>query len=60
MPVLIFFSSIISLLYYIGALQYFILKISWVINFLMDTAPTESVAAAANIFVGQVREDFLH
>ena len=52
MPVLIFFSSIINVLYHYGIVQYFILKVSWLINFIMGTSPTESITATANIFLG--------
>ena len=54
MPVLIFFSAVINLLYYFGVIQYFILKVAWVINMIMDTSPTESINATGNIFIGQV------
>jgi nucleoside permease NupC len=52
MPVLIFFSSMINVLYHYGIVQYFILKVSWFINIVMGTSPTESVTATANIFLG--------
>jgi nucleoside permease NupC len=52
MPVLIFFSAIINVLYHYGIVQYFILKVSWLINFIMGTSPTESITATANIFLG--------
>ena len=32
MPVIIFFGSIINLLYYLGLVQYVILKVSWVVS----------------------------
>lgn len=54
LPVIIFFSAMINLFYYLGILQYFILKLSWVINKLMGTSPTESINTVANIFIGQV------
>jgi pyrimidine nucleoside transport protein len=53
MPVLIFFGAVINVLYYLGAVQYALLKLSWCINVVMGTSPTESVNAAANIFFGQ-------
>ncbi|CAF0781890.1 unnamed protein product [Brachionus calyciflorus] len=51
--VIIFFGAMVNFFYYIGLLQFVILKLSFVINKLMGTSPTESVNAAANIFVGQ-------
>lgn len=37
-----------------GVVQYVILKVAWLLNFLMGTSPTESMNATANIFVGIV------
>jgi nucleoside permease NupC len=54
MPVIIFFGAIINLLYHNGIIQYVILKVSWVINSIMGTSPTESMNSTANIFLGQV------
>lgn len=54
MPVVIFFSAVVNVLYHYGAVQYFLIKIAWLINFLMKTSPTESVNSVANIFVGCV------
>ncbi|RNA09234.1 solute carrier family 28 member 3 [Brachionus plicatilis] len=51
--VIIFFGSIVNFFYYIGFLQFVILKLSWIINKILGTSPTESVNATANIFVGQ-------
>ena len=53
MPTLIFFSSIINVLYYVGGIQYFLVKFGWFVNFLMGTSITESINATANIFIGQ-------
>lgn len=53
MPVLIFFSAIVNLLYYFGAIQFLILKISWFYTALLTTSPTESVSAIASVFLGQ-------
>jgi nucleoside permease NupC len=52
MPVVIYFGAMINMLYYFGIIQYVILKVSWVVNVLMGTSPTESVNATANIFLG--------
>lgn len=43
MPVVIFFSAIVNILYYFGAIQFILLKIAWMMNMLMGTSPTESV-----------------
>ena len=54
MPVVIFFSAIVNILYYFGAIQFVLLKIAWVMNKLMGTSPTESINSVANVFLGPV------
>lgn len=54
MPVVIFFGSTVNLLFYFGFIQYLILKVSFVINFIIGTSPTESINSTANVFLGQV------
>ncbi|XP_034026332.1 solute carrier family 28 member 3-like isoform X2 [Thalassophryne amazonica] len=54
MPILIFVSTVISILYYIGFMQWLILKIGFIMQVTMETSPTESMAAAGNIFLGQI------
>ena len=56
---IVFFSAIINMLYFLGAIQYVILKVAWVVNFLMGTTPTESMNATANIFLGQTEAPLL-
>jgi len=55
MPVLIFFSATIGILYYLGALQVLIEKISFIMEISLGTGAMESLHAAINIFVGWVR-----
>ena len=52
MPVVIFLGSIVNVLFYFGAIQYIILKVSFVINLIMKTSPTESMNSTANVFLG--------
>ncbi len=59
MPIGIFFAGIVNMLYYLGVVQYFILKFAWVVNKLMDTSPTESINAVASIFLGQAEAPLL-
>ncbi len=54
MPVVVFFSTIVSVLYYLGVMQFLILKIAWVMQKTLGTTVPESVNAAGNIFIGQV------
>lgn len=51
--IIIFFSSLISVLYYLGIMQIIIKIIGGGLSKLLGTSKAESVSAAANIFVGQ-------
>ncbi|XP_029992728.1 sodium/nucleoside cotransporter 1 [Sphaeramia orbicularis] len=53
LPIVVFFSSVMSILYFMGIMQWIILKISWVMQITMGTSPTETLSVAGNIFVGQ-------
>jgi concentrative nucleoside transporter, CNT family len=53
LTIIIFFSSLISVLYYLGIMQWFIKLIGGALSKLLGTSKAESVSAAANIFVGQ-------
>ncbi|MDL4841218.1 NupC/NupG family nucleoside CNT transporter [Aquibacillus rhizosphaerae] len=53
LPIIIFFSALISVLYYLGIMQLFIKVIGGALSKLLGTSKTESMSAAANIFVGQ-------
>jgi len=53
LTIIIFFSSLISILYYLGVMQFFIKIIGGVLSKILGTSKAESISAAANIFVGQ-------
>ncbi|MFC0270933.1 NupC/NupG family nucleoside CNT transporter [Metabacillus herbersteinensis] len=53
LTVIIFFSSLISVLYYIGVMQLIIRFLGGGLSKLLGTSKAESLSAAANIFVGQ-------
>ena len=55
LTVIIFFSSVISVLYYLGIMPLIISKIAWLMQITMGTSAAESLSAAGNIFVGQVK-----
>uniref|UniRef100_A0A8C3BGC2 Sodium/nucleoside cotransporter n=1 Tax=Cairina moschata TaxID=8855 RepID=A0A8C3BGC2_CAIMO len=59
LPIVVFFSCVTSILYYLGAMQWLILKISWLLQFSMGTTPTETLSVAGNIFVGQTEAPLL-
>uniref|UniRef100_A0A1A9WK06 Sodium/nucleoside cotransporter n=1 Tax=Glossina brevipalpis TaxID=37001 RepID=A0A1A9WK06_9MUSC len=52
LPVIFFFSFIISVLYYLSVMQIVIMKLGWILRKLLDTTVCESVNAAGNIFLG--------
>ncbi|MGH0153035.1 UNVERIFIED_CONTAM: hypothetical protein FKN15_050045 [Acipenser sinensis] len=54
LPIVIFFSCVMSVLYYVGVMQWLIIKIAWLMQVSMRTSPTESLSVAGNIFVGQI------
>lgn len=53
LPTIVFFSALISLLYYIGVMQWVIRIIGGALQKVLGTSQAESMSAAANIFVGQ-------
>ncbi|WP_439241483.1 NupC/NupG family nucleoside CNT transporter [Lonepinella sp. BR2474] len=53
LPVIIFFSALISVLYYIGIMQWVIRILGGGLQKALGTSKAESMSAAANIFVGQ-------
>ena len=53
LPVIVFFSSLIAVLYYIGIMQWVIRILGGGLHKLLKTSRTESLSATANIFVGQ-------
>ncbi len=53
LPVIIFFSALISILYYLGVMQFIIKWVGGGIQKVTGISKVESLCAAANIFVGQ-------
>jgi|TARA_B110000090_G_C13358102_1_gene437415 CNT family concentrative nucleoside transporter len=53
LPNIIFFSSLIAVLYYLGIMQWVIRIIGGSLQKLLKTSKSESLSATANIFVGQ-------
>ena len=51
--IIIFFSSLISVLYYLKVMQFVIKILGGGLSWLLGTRKAESMSAAANIFVGQ-------
>jgi CNT family concentrative nucleoside transporter len=59
LPTIIFFSSLMTLLYYFGVMQMFVKAFAWVMVRTMGTSGSESLSAAGNIFVGQTEAPLL-
>jgi CNT family concentrative nucleoside transporter len=53
LPTIVFFSSLMSILYHLGVMQVLVRGIAWLMVRTMGTSGAESLAAAANVFVGQ-------
>jgi CNT family concentrative nucleoside transporter len=59
LPSIIFFSSIITVLYYLGVLQFIVRVFAKIMVKLMGTSGAESLASAVNVFVGQTEAPLL-
>ncbi|NXY69256.1 S28A3 protein, partial [Glareola pratincola] len=59
LPIVVFFSTVMSMLYHVGFMQWLIGKVGWIMQIFMGTTPVESMVAAGNIFVGQTESPLL-
>ncbi len=53
LPTIIFFASLMAVLYYLGIMQKVVQAMAWVMAKIMGTSGAESLSCTANIFVGQ-------
>ncbi|HIA01488.1 MAG TPA: NupC/NupG family nucleoside CNT transporter [Myxococcales bacterium] len=53
LPTIIFFSALMNILYHLGIMQWLVRGTAFVMRKTMGTSGSESLSAAANIFVGQ-------
>jgi concentrative nucleoside transporter, CNT family len=53
LPTIIFFASLMSILYYLGVMQRIVQGMAWIMAKAMGTSGAESLSCTANIFVGQ-------
>ena len=53
LPTVIFFSSLITVLYHLGVMQVFVRAIAKLMVYAMGTSGSETLSCTANIFVGQ-------
>jgi CNT family concentrative nucleoside transporter len=59
LPTIIFFSSVIAVLYHVGVVQRVVRLFAWVMTRLMGTSGAESLATSGNIFVGNTEAPLL-
>ncbi|MFT7121433.1 MAG: CNT family concentrative nucleoside transporter [Neolewinella sp.] len=53
LPTIVFFSALSAILYYLGILQKVVFGMAWMLSKTMGLSGPESLAAAANVFIGQ-------
>ena len=53
LPTIIFFASLMGILYHLGVMQKIVQGMAWVMYRFMGTSGAESLSVASNIFVGQ-------
>lgn len=59
LPTIIFFSSVITILYYLGILQFIVKIFARIMMKVMGTSGAESLASSVNVFVGQTEAPLL-
>ncbi|MBR9989250.1 MAG: NupC/NupG family nucleoside CNT transporter [Gemmatimonadetes bacterium] len=59
LPTIVFFSSLMTMLYYIGIMQVAVKGMAWVMMRTMKTSGAETLSAAGNIFLGQTEAPLL-
>ncbi len=59
LPTIIFFSSLMTLLYYLGVMQAVVKGFAWVMMRTMKISGAESLSTAGNIFLGQTEAPLL-
>ncbi len=59
LPTIVFFSSLMSMLYHLGIMQIVVRGIAWAMVRTLGTSGAESLSAAGNIFVGQTEAPLL-
>jgi CNT family concentrative nucleoside transporter len=59
LPTIIFFSALMSVLYYLGVMQLVVKGIAWAMQKTLGTSGAETLSASGNIFVGQTEAPLL-
>jgi CNT family concentrative nucleoside transporter len=53
LPTIIFFASLMAVLYHLGIMQKIVQAMAWVMQKLLRVSGSESLSVAANVFIGQ-------
>jgi concentrative nucleoside transporter, CNT family len=53
LPIIVFFASLVAVLYHLGIMERLVSLIGGFIQFVLGTSKAESMSAATNIFIGQ-------
>src|SRR5687767_15248311 len=59
LPTIIFFSALMSVLYYLNVMQAIVKGIAWVMQKTLGTSGAETLSASGNIFLGQTEAPLL-
>ncbi len=59
LPTIIFFSALMSVLYYLGVMQLIVKGLAWVMQRTLGTSGAETLSASGNIFLGQTEAPLL-
>jgi len=59
LPTIIFFASLMGVMYHLGVMQKIVQFMAWIMAKTMGTSGAESLSAAGNIFVGQTEAPLL-
>lgn len=59
LPTIIFFSALMSVLYYLNVMQWIVKGIAWLMQKTLRTSGAETLSAAGNIFLGQTEAPLL-
>jgi len=59
LPTIIFFASLMGVMYHLGVMQKIVQGMAWIMAKTMGTSGAESLSAAGNIFVGQTESPLL-
>ncbi len=59
LPTIIFFSALMSVMYYLGVMQLIVKSLAWVMQKTLKTSGPETLSASGNIFLGQTEAPLL-